>query len=136
MSAIALDTPGVESVPAFPGLSINGFTNATNAGIAFTPLRPFEERRDPTRSAGAIAATLRAKYSQIEDAYIAVFPPPPFKGWGRSAASSWRSKIAAIWAPMNSIVKPRICWPRRGSVRSSPVCFRDSKSTFRRFKST
>src|ERR1700675_2739750 len=59
MSATALATPGVESVPAFPGLSINGFTNATNAGIAFTPLKSFEERRDPAQLAGAIAAALR-----------------------------------------------------------------------------
>src|ERR1700676_5392089 len=82
MSATALATPGVESVPAFPGLSINGFTNATNAGIAFTPLKSFEERRDPAQSAGAIAAALRAKYSAIQDAYIAVFPPPPVQGLG------------------------------------------------------
>jgi multidrug efflux pump len=82
MSTIALSTPGVESVPAFPGLSINGFTNATNAGIAFTPLKPFEQRRDADRSASAIAATLGAQYSQIQDAYIAVFPPPPVQGLG------------------------------------------------------
>src|SRR6202790_2551794 len=79
MSATALANPGVESVPAFPGLSINGFTNA---GIAFTPLKSFEERRDPAQSAGAIAAALRAKYSAIQDAYIAVFPPPPVQGLG------------------------------------------------------
>ncbi|HEY4973343.1 MAG TPA: multidrug efflux RND transporter permease subunit [Steroidobacteraceae bacterium] len=82
MSSAALATPGVESVPAFPGLSINGFTNATNAGIAFTPLKPFEQRRDASRSASAIAATLRAQYSKIQDAYIAVFPPPPVQGLG------------------------------------------------------
>jgi multidrug efflux pump len=82
MSTAALSTPGVESVPAFPGLSINGFTNATNAGIAFTPLKPFEQRRDASRSASAIAATLRAQYSKIQDAYIAVFPPPPVQGLG------------------------------------------------------
>jgi multidrug efflux pump len=82
MSTAALATPGVESVPAFPGLSINGFTNATNAGIAFTPLKPFEQRRDASRSASAIAATLRAQYSKIQDAYIAVFPPPPVQGLG------------------------------------------------------
>jgi hydrophobe/amphiphile efflux-1 (HAE1) family protein len=82
MSATALATPGVESVPAFPGLSINGFTNATNAGIAFTPLKPFEQRRAADRSASAIAATLRAQYSKIQDAYVAVFPPPPVQGLG------------------------------------------------------
>ncbi len=82
MSSTALATPGVESVPAFPGLSINGFTNATNAGIAFTPLKPFEQRRTADLSASAIAATLRAQYSKIQDAYIAVFPPPPVQGLG------------------------------------------------------
>jgi hydrophobe/amphiphile efflux-1 (HAE1) family protein len=82
MSNTALATPGVESVPAFPGLSINGFTNATNAGVAFTPLKPFEQRRTPDLSANAIAATLRAQYSKIQDAYIAVFPPPPVQGLG------------------------------------------------------
>src|ERR1700726_148335 len=82
MSREALATAGVESVPAFPGLSINGFTNATNAGIAFTPLKPFEERHDPAQSAGAIAAALTAKYSQIQDAYIALSPPPPVQGLG------------------------------------------------------
>jgi multidrug efflux pump len=36
MSDIAKEMPGVESSVAFPGLSINGFTNAPNAGIVFT----------------------------------------------------------------------------------------------------
>ena len=82
MSAIALKQPGVEHAVAFPGLSINGFTNSTNAGIVFVTLKPFEERRDPSLSAGAIAAALNQKYAAIQDAYIAVFPPPPVMGLG------------------------------------------------------
>ncbi len=82
MTDIALKTPGVESVPAFPGLSINGFTNAPNSGIAFTPLKPFEERRDASQSAGAIAMAMNQKFSQIQDAFIAIFPPPPVNGLG------------------------------------------------------
>jgi multidrug efflux pump len=82
MTDIALKTPGVESVPAFPGLSINGFTNAPNSGIAFTPLKPFDERRDASRSAGAIAMSMNAQFSQIQDAFIAIFPPPPVNGLG------------------------------------------------------
>jgi hydrophobe/amphiphile efflux-1 (HAE1) family protein len=82
MTDIALHTPGVESVPAFPGLSINGFTNATNSGIAFTPLKPFEERRGATLSAGAIAGSLNAQFAKIQDAFIAIFPPPPVQGLG------------------------------------------------------
>src|SRR6185295_13510124 len=43
MGDIALKLPGVESAVAFPGLSINGFTNSSNSGIVFVTLKPFEE---------------------------------------------------------------------------------------------
>src|SRR5262245_39007017 len=42
MSDIALKQPGVEHAVSFPGLSINGFTNSSNAGIVFAVLKPFE----------------------------------------------------------------------------------------------
>jgi multidrug efflux pump len=82
MSAIALEQPGVESAVAFPGLSINGFTNAPNSGIVFATLKPFEERNSPDLTAAAISAALNGKYAKIQDAYIAVFPPPPVQGLG------------------------------------------------------
>ncbi|MCM2332283.1 MAG: efflux RND transporter permease subunit, partial [Pseudomonas sagittaria] len=82
MSEIAGKHPGVENTVAFPGLSINGFTNSPNSGIVFTPLKPFDERSDPSLSAGAIAAELNAQFADIQDAYIAIFPPPPVQGLG------------------------------------------------------
>jgi multidrug efflux pump len=82
MSSIAMNEPGFDSAVAFPGLSINGFTNSPNAGIAFIGLRPFDERKDPSLSAKAISASLNAKFGSIQDAYIAVFPPPPVQGLG------------------------------------------------------
>jgi len=82
MSAIALKQPGVEHAVAFPGLSINGFTNSTNSGIVFVTLKPFEDRRSADLSAGAIAGALNQKFAGIQDAYIAVFPPPPVMGLG------------------------------------------------------
>jgi multidrug efflux pump len=82
MSAIAMEQPGVEHAIAFPGLSINGFTNSTNSGIVFVGLKPFEERRSADLSAGAIAGALNQKFGAIQDAYIAVFPPPPVMGLG------------------------------------------------------
>lgn len=82
MSDIALKQPGVESAVAFPGLSINGFTNSPNSGIVFVTLKPFDERKDPSMSAGAIAGALNGKYSDIQEAYMAIFPPPPVQGLG------------------------------------------------------
>ncbi|OEC52427.1 MULTISPECIES: efflux RND transporter permease subunit [Pseudomonas] len=82
MSEIAAKHPGVENTVAFPGLSINGFTNSPNSGIVFTPLKPFDERKDPSLSAGAIAAALNQEFAGIQDAYIAIFPPPPVQGLG------------------------------------------------------
>ncbi|ACA15866.1 transporter, hydrophobe/amphiphile efflux-1 (HAE1) family [Methylobacterium sp. 4-46] len=82
MSEIALREPGVESAVAFPGLSINGFTNSANSGIVFSTLTPFEQRRDPALSGAAIARSLNAKYAAIPEAFIAMFPPPPVNGLG------------------------------------------------------
>ena len=82
MSAIALKQPGVESAVAFPGLSVNGFTNSSSAGIVFVTLKPFKDRKGKALSAGAIAGALNQQYAGIKDSFIAVFPPPPVLGLG------------------------------------------------------
>ena len=82
MSDIASKVPGVESSVAFPGLSINGFTNAPNAGIVFTTLKPFDQRTSKDQSGAAIAAEINKRLGTIQDAFIMVFPPPPVNGLG------------------------------------------------------
>ena len=82
MSELALKQPGVANSIAFPGLSINGFTNSPNSGIVFVALKDFDQRKDPSQSAAAIAATLNAEFADIQEAYIAIFPPPPVQGLG------------------------------------------------------
>ncbi|WP_313557158.1 efflux RND transporter permease subunit [Agrobacterium cavarae] len=82
MSDIAMQQPGVEHAIAFPGLSINGFTNSSNAGVVFVALSPFEERTTPELSGGAIAMALNQKFGAVQDAFIAMFPPPPVNGLG------------------------------------------------------
>ncbi|WP_309085610.1 efflux RND transporter permease subunit [Chelativorans sp.] len=83
MGEIALKQPGVEAAVSFPGLSINGFTNSSNAGIVFVTLKPFEERKSPELSGDAIAMQLNQQYAGIQDAFIAMFPPPPVQGMGQ-----------------------------------------------------
>ncbi|HEX5932856.1 MAG TPA: efflux RND transporter permease subunit, partial [Pseudorhizobium sp.] len=80
MSDIALEQPGVSHAIAFPGLSINGFTIGSNAGIVFATLDDFEDRKSPELSGGAIAMALNQKYAGIQEAFIAMFPPPPVNG--------------------------------------------------------
>src|SRR5471032_1821969 len=82
MSEIAKSVPGVADSVAFPGLSINGFTNAPNAGIVFTPLKPAAERTKPGESGAAIAAEINKRMGVVQDAFIMVFPPPPVNGLG------------------------------------------------------
>ncbi|KAA0574457.1 multidrug efflux RND transporter permease subunit [Azospirillum sp. Sh1] len=83
MTDIALKRPGVQSAVAFPGLSVNGFTNSSSAGIVFVTLKPFAERKDPSLSAGAIAMDLQKRYAGLKEAFVAIFPPPPVMGLGQ-----------------------------------------------------
>jgi multidrug efflux pump len=82
MSDIALKHPGVEAAVAFPGLSISGFTNSSNAGIVFVMLKPFDDRKAPELSGNALAMQLNQKFAAIQEAFIAIFPPPPVMGLG------------------------------------------------------
>ena len=82
MGEIALAQPGIEHAVQFPGLSVNGFVVKPNAATIFITLKPFEERRSAALQSGAILAALNQKFSSIQDAFVAVFPPPAVNGLG------------------------------------------------------
>ena len=82
MSEIAVQQDGVEHAVAFPGLSVAAFANKPNAGVIFITLKPFEERTKSSQSAGAIVQALNGKFASIQDAFVAVFPPPAVNGLG------------------------------------------------------
>ncbi len=82
MGEIALKHPDVENAIAFPGLSINGFTNSSNSGIVFVSLKPFAQRKGKHQSGFAVAGALNQQFGAIPDAFIAMFPPPPVQGLG------------------------------------------------------
>ena len=107
MSEIALKDPDVRASLAFPGLSINGQLNSTNAGIAFINLKPFAERRGGGHNAATIRDRLIKSFSSIENARIVIFPPPPVRGLG--ATGGFRLQIedrgALGYAALDSAVK-------------------------------
>jgi hydrophobe/amphiphile efflux-1 (HAE1) family protein len=79
---IAKQQPGILASVQFAGVSANGFAASSSSALVFFPLKDFDQRKGKELSAGAIAGALNAKFSQIQDAYIAVFPPPPVIGLG------------------------------------------------------
>ncbi len=84
MSALAKETPGVDHVIGFSGLSVQGFVNLSNAAVVFFPLKSFDERKTKALSAVSIAGALNKKFSTIQDAVIFAVPPPPVQGLGNT----------------------------------------------------
>lgn len=79
---IGLKQPGVEHAVQFSGMSVNGFTPSSSAGIVFFALNDFDKRDGKGLSAKEIAGALTQKMSSIQDAFVIVVPPPPIIGLG------------------------------------------------------
>ncbi|HEX4597898.1 MAG TPA: efflux RND transporter permease subunit, partial [Burkholderiaceae bacterium] len=84
LSDIALKVPGVRDSVAFPGLSIDGFTNRSNAGIVFFGLQDFDKRKSKSMSAESIATQVNMRTGALKDAFIFVLSPPPVSGIGQA----------------------------------------------------
>ena len=87
---IALKTPGVKYSNAFTGRNAATFTGATNAGLMFVVLDDFEERHRKGLTIDKVAADMRARLAQIQEAQALVFIPPPVRGMGSAAGFSMR----------------------------------------------
>jgi len=85
MSQLALDTEGVASAVAFPGLNALQFTNTPNTGTIFFTLDSFDERDRP---AAEIAAELNGKFSQLQEGFAFAFQPPAVLGIGTGSGFS------------------------------------------------
>jgi HAE1 family hydrophobic/amphiphilic exporter-1 len=77
-----LETPGIAHTATFAGFSGATRTNAPNVGAIFAVLDPFEDRKDPSLSASALANQLRGTLGQIQEAGIFVITPPTLRGVG------------------------------------------------------
>jgi multidrug efflux pump len=81
MAEIGTKIPGVSAAVQFPGLSVAGFTNSPNSGIVFFRLDDFDQRGADEYGL-KLAGKLNAAFASIQEAQIAVFPPPPVQGLG------------------------------------------------------
>jgi len=82
MTQISLNTKGVDGVVSLPGLSIHGFSVASNSGVMFLALKPFKERQGSSLTANAIAQNVNAQLQQLQEAFMMVISPPPILGVG------------------------------------------------------
>ena len=87
---LLLTVPGVKYSNAFAGRNGATFTAATNAGLMFLVLDDFDERHRLGQTIEKVAADVRAKLAQLQDAQALVFVPPPVRGMGASAGFSMR----------------------------------------------
>ncbi|RXR07521.1 efflux RND transporter permease subunit [Pseudoxanthomonas composti] len=85
MTTIALQTPGVDSAIAFPGLNPLQFTNTPNTGTVFITLKPFAQR---SRTAAEINGEINARIAQIQQGFAFSIMPPPILGLGQGAGYS------------------------------------------------
>jgi multidrug efflux pump len=82
---ISLETPGVAHTVAIPGTSFVLNANSSNYGSMFVILKPFDERRDPSRTGEAIAGRLRARVQrEVPEARVLVFGAPAVRGLGNA----------------------------------------------------
>jgi multidrug efflux pump len=79
--------PGVERIVAVQGFSFSG--NGQNAGIAFTPLKPWDDR-DEDNSAQSIVGRAMGALSSIKDAIVFPVNPPPIRELGNATGFTFR----------------------------------------------
>ena len=82
---IAKETGGVRHVTTIAGQSFVLNAIGSNFGSVFVNLKDYADRRDPSLHSDRIAAVLRRRFAtEVSDAMIAVFGPPPVRGAGRA----------------------------------------------------
>lgn len=85
---IALEQPETYSIVSVIGFSFSG--QGPNMGLAFVPLKPWDERTEPGQSASAFAQRLMGLFFPIRDAFVFAISPPPIPELGNSSGFDLR----------------------------------------------
>jgi hydrophobe/amphiphile efflux-1 (HAE1) family protein len=81
---IARSIPGIAHTFAISGYSSVLQANQPNVGAAFLVLDKFQERGDPKLRGERLLATIRQKFSVVQEGRVLVLPPPPLRGLGNA----------------------------------------------------
>jgi hydrophobe/amphiphile efflux-1 (HAE1) family protein len=79
---IGLEEPGITGAVQFAGMSTSTLNASPSSAMVFFKLDDFAKRTSEALSISGLAATLNQKLSAIQEAFVAVFPPPPVQGMG------------------------------------------------------
>ncbi len=84
------DTEGVQDVITVAGFSILQSTSTPNSAMAVAALTPWADRETKALQLNSIVNGLRAKFSQVPGANVAVFAPPAIAGMGAVGGLDFR----------------------------------------------
>jgi multidrug efflux pump len=84
IDTIARATPGAKDTVCIIGQSLVLGATGSNFATIFVTLEDFEARKhDPSKNAFAVLGMLQGQFNrEVQDAQVAVFPPPPVSGLG------------------------------------------------------
>jgi multidrug efflux pump len=111
-----LKQPEVADLVAVTGFSFSG--QGQNMGLAFIPLKHWDERKAAGSSAQDLAGRITGRLMGLRDAFIFVVSPPPIPELGRGVGFSFRLQDrggnghAALLAARNQLL---------GMARNSPI---------------
>ncbi len=72
--------PAVKDVLSFAGLDVLTFGLRTNTGVIWVPMKDWDERKGAELSPAALAGYVFQRGSEIQDAFVLAFEPPPIEG--------------------------------------------------------
>lgn len=88
LEGFVLKQPEVSSMVGVIGFSFSG--QGQNAGIAFITLKPWDERKDASQHADAVAGRIMGAMMGVRDAFIFALSPPPIPELGVSSGFNMR----------------------------------------------
>lgn len=80
MTDAILHQPEVEEIVTFAGFDLFSFSLKSSAGASFVILKPWNEREKPGSDAKSLTGRIMGIGSQMQDAVVLSFNPPPITG--------------------------------------------------------